>query len=90
MPYLPEFPSSKSGLKMAAVLALCSLYVAIEVAVWFTFVPDVLSVQTYAWMSALAFMTTIAGGAAVVRAQSTRSIAHVLYDVEHPAELPKL
>jgi hypothetical protein len=88
--FLPELSSSKPSLKLNAVLALGGLYIAAEIAIWMTFVPEALSVQTFGWMSALAFMTTIAGASSVVRARSTRSIAHVLYDVEHPSDSPRL
>lgn len=90
MSLLPELPSSRPSFKLAAVLMLCAGYVAVAIAAWFAFVPATMSAQTFAWMSALAFMATIAAGAAIVGARPTRSIAHVLYDVEHPARLPKL
>lgn len=86
MPFLPELSPSKPAAKLTALIALCGVFVAMEIGIWLTFVPDALSVQTFAWMSALAFMITIATAASVIRARSTRSIAHVLYDVEHPAD----
>lgn len=89
MASLRESPSSKPALKTTAFFVLCGLYVAIAIGFWLLFVPSTLSPQTFAWITALTFMTTIAAGSAMVWARPTRSIAHVLYDVEHPAELPE-
>lgn len=90
MSLLPELPTSRPSFKLAAVLVLCGAYVAVEIAAWFAFVPSAMSAQTFAWITALAFMATISAGAAIVGARPTRSIAHVLYEVENPARLPKI
>lgn len=84
---MSEFPlqSIRSVSKPAVVMASCAVYVALGVAAWMALVPRLFSAQTFAWISTLAVATTIAAGWAIVRARSTRSIAHVLYDVEHPA-----
>jgi hypothetical protein len=89
MSAFPAFQPTNPALKVAAMLALGGLYVAGELAAWFALVPDVLSVGTFAWTSAMAFITVIAASASIARARPTRSIAHVLYDVEHPASLRK-
>jgi hypothetical protein len=90
MSFLPSVQSSTPAVKIAVVLMLCGLYAALEVAVWFAFVPRTLSAQTFAWVSILGLITMIAGVSTMVGARATRSIAHVLYDVEHPARLPKV
>lgn len=82
--------SSKPAVKLTVLLALCAVYAATSIAVWFAAVPGVLSAQTFVWASALALLTVIAAGTTIVSARATRSIAHVLYDVEHPARLPKV
>jgi hypothetical protein len=90
MSFLPSVQSSSPTVKIAVVLTLCGLYASLEVATWFAFVPRALSAQTFAWVSILGLVTTIAGVSTVVGARATRSIAHVLYDVEHPSRLPKI
>jgi len=90
MSFLPSVHSSTPTVKIAVVLTLCGLYAAMEVAAWFAFVPRAVSAQTFAWVSILGLVATIAGIATIVGARATRSIAHVLYDVEHPARLPKV
>jgi hypothetical protein len=87
--FLP-LQSSTPAMKITVVLALAGLFLAAEIAVWFAFVPHLISPQTFAWISILALTTTIAATATMVAARATRSIAHVLYEVEHPAVLPKL
>lgn len=86
--FLPIQPTA-SRLKLAAVLALGLLYLAAQVVAWVVLVPHVLSVQTFAWISVLALTTTVAAGVTMMGARATRSVAHVLYDVEHPSRLPK-
>ncbi len=76
--------------KTASVFALGALYAALAIAAWLWLVPDTISTQTFAWIALLAVATTIAAAWTIVGARSTRSIAHVLYDVEHPARLPKI
>jgi hypothetical protein len=88
MSFLPSVHSSTPAVKTAVVLTLCGLYAAMGIAGWFAFVPHALSAQTFAWISILGLVTTIAGIATVVGARATRSIAHVLYDVEQ-ARPPK-
>jgi hypothetical protein len=91
MSLLPSAQSSTPAAKMTVVLTLVALYVALELVVWFTLVPGTLSAQTFAWVSILGLITTIAAISTMVGARATRSIAHVLYDTEHPASrLPKL
>ena len=82
--------SSKPAVKVTVLLALCAVYAATSIAAWFAAVPSVVSAQTFAWVSALALLTIIAAGATMANARATRSIAHVLYDVEHPSRLPKI
>ena len=79
-------PQVAPAVKMAALLALAGLYMAAGIGLWLALVPIVISPQTFGWMSALAFVVAIVSGSTIVRAQSTRSIAHVLYDVEHPSK----
>jgi hypothetical protein len=88
MSFLPEFPSSKPSLKLGALLAVAGLFIAAGIAIWLAFVPDRLTAQTFSWVSALACLTVLAAGVTMVRARSTRSIAHVLYDAEHPSDSP--
>ncbi|HEX5474439.1 MAG TPA: hypothetical protein VFX12_07245 [Vicinamibacterales bacterium] len=60
-----------------------SLFVA--AGIWLGLVPHVLSTVAFAWTAATVLFL---GGFSVVvigRAQPTRSIAHVLYDVENPS-----
>ena len=90
MSFLPSVQSSTPAVKIAVVLTLCGLYAAIEVAVWLAFVPAAVSATTFAWISILGLITTIAAISTMVGARATRSIAHVLYDTEHPAHLPKV
>jgi len=82
--------ASKPAVKMTVLLALCAVYAMTSIAVWFAAVPGVVTRQTFAWVSALALLTMIAAAATMVSARATRSIAHVLYDVEHPSGLPKI
>lgn len=82
--------SSKPAVKLGVLAALCVIYASTSIAAWFAAVPGVVSAQTFAWVSVLALLTTIAVAATTVSARPTRSIAHVLYDVEHPARLPKI
>lgn len=86
--FLPFQPTA-SMLKTAAVLAFGVLYLAAEVVAWVALVPHALSVQAFAWISVLALTATVAAGATLMGARATRTVAHVLYDVEHPARLPK-
>jgi hypothetical protein len=81
--------SSKPTVKLSVLLALGAVYAATSIAVWVAAVPGVVSGQTFAWVSVLALLTVAAAGAAVANARATRSIAHVLYDVEHPSR-PKI
>jgi hypothetical protein len=91
MSLLPSVQSSTPAVKIGVVVTLVALYAALEVAVWFAFVPGTLSAQTFAWISILGLITTIAAISTMVGARATRSIAHVLYDTEHPgSRLPKL
>jgi hypothetical protein len=82
--------AAKPAFKLTVLLSLCAVYAAMSIGAWFAVVPAVVSAQTFAWVSALAMLTLIAAGATIVNARATRSIAHVLYDVEHPARLPKV
>jgi hypothetical protein len=82
--------SATPAVKITVLLTLCAVYAAASIAAWFTAVPGVVSGQTFAWVSALALLTVVAAGATIVSARATRSIAHVLYDVEHPSRLPKI
>jgi hypothetical protein len=75
---------------MTAVLALCGQVAATQAAAWIAFGPNAMSVQAFAWVSVLALTTAIAAGTTMVGARATRSIAHVLHDVEHPARLSRL
>ncbi len=86
VPSQPMRPEAKT----ASVLALGTIYAALAVAAWLWLVPDMISPQTFAWIALLAVATTTAAVWTIVGARSTRSIAHVLYDVEHPARLPKI
>ncbi len=86
LPSQPMRPAAKS----ASVFAMGGGYAALAIAAWLWLVPDTISTQTFAWIALLAVATTIAAAWAIVGARSTRSIAHVLYDVEHPASLPKI
>lgn len=79
--------SAKPAVKFTVLLSLCAVYAGMSVAAWFAVVPAVVSAQTFAWVSALALLTLIAAGATIANARATRSIAHVLYDVEHPVRL---
>ncbi len=90
MSSLPLAQPMRPAAKTASVFALCAIYAALGIAAWVWLVPGVISTQTFAWMSLLAVATTIAALWTIVGARSTRSIAHVLYDVEHPAHLPKI
>jgi hypothetical protein len=85
MSFLPGF-SSEPYIKVSALFGLAGLFVVAEVAVWLAFVPELLSTPTFAWLSVLACTTVIAAASTVVRGRSTRSIAHLLYDVEHPSD----
>lgn len=86
MSFLSEFPSSKPLLKASALLVFAGLFIIAEAGVWLVLVPNPVSVQTFSWLSALACTTVLAAAATMIRARSTRSIAHVLYDVEHPSD----
>jgi hypothetical protein len=86
MSFLSELPSSKPVLKTSALLVFAGLFVAAELAVWLAFVPTPLSAATFSWLSALACMTVLAAAVTMVRARSTRSVAHVLYDTEHSSD----
>ena len=91
MSILPSVQSSTPAVKIAVVLALVGLYAAVEVAVWLAFVPQSVSAPTFAWVSILGLVTMIAVVSTMVGARPTRSIAHVLYDTEHPgSRLPKV
>jgi hypothetical protein len=87
---LPALQPVRPAAKTASVVALCALYTALGVVAWLSLVPRVFSAQTFAWMSLLVVATTVAAVWSIIGARSTRSIAHVLYDVEHPARSPKL
>lgn len=82
--------SSKPAVKLTVLLTLCAAYAATSIAVWFAAVPVVISAQTFGWVSALALLTLFAAATTIVSARATRSIAHVLYDVENPPRLPKV
>lgn len=82
----PMRPAAKS----AAMFALGAVYAGLAIAAWLWLVPDMISTPTFGWIALLAVATTIAAAWSIAGARSTRSIAHVLYDVEHPARLPKI
>lgn len=48
--------------------------------------PDFPSSKPSLKLGALAWLSVLAAGVTTVRARSTRSIAHVLYDAEHPSD----
>lgn len=83
-------PPMGPAAKTASVFTLGAIYAALAIAAWLWLVPDMISTQTFAWVAVLAVATTAAAAWTIVGARSTRSIAHVLYDVEHPARLPKI
>jgi hypothetical protein len=59
---------------------------AATVAAWVTWVPSAVSATTFGWLMAAGAVVTGVTLAIMSRAQPTRSIAHVLYDVEHPSK----
>lgn len=91
MSLLPSVQSSTPTVKIAVVLAVVGLYAVLEIAVWLAFVPQNVSAQTFTWVSILGLVTTAAAISTMIGARPTRSIAHVLYDTEHPgSRLPKI
>lgn len=72
------------GLKAAIVMVFLLAFGATELATWLLFVPGYLSPSTFVWMTAAALLVITFAGVTAANARATRSIAHVLYEVEHP------
>lgn len=61
-------------------------WAGLALAIWTLFVPAPVSVSAFAWIN-VAMALSIALIVMFARfAEPTRSIAHVIYDVEHPSE----
>lgn len=63
---------------------VCMLAVLADIVAWFTLVPVPVSVAAFGWANLLVALMLGVGGIAATGALPTRSIAHVLHDVEHP------
>lgn len=85
MSFYPSGSSGTQSLKLWILAGLAAVYVGIVVAAWLVLVPTFASPQTFAWASAASLVTLVSAVATIANAHATRSIAHVLYDAEHPA-----
>ena len=66
--------------------AVVLVWIAAAFAAWVAFVPATISAAPFIWLNA-ATAAVIAVAVATTRsARPTRSVAHVLYDVENPSE----
>lgn len=72
------------ALKTTFVILFVVAYLGIEALVWITQVPARMTVSTFAWVSMLGLIMTGIALWTAFGGRPTRSIAHVLYDVEHP------
>lgn len=63
---------------------ICAGSLAAAVASWLLLVPGVVSGGTFAWLSAAVLLVVGVSLKTAVNARPTRSIAHVLHDVEQP------
>ena len=71
-----------STAKLVALL-FCGAYLSAQGAAWFVLVPETISVSTYVLTSTLTLILMSIGVWTMTAAQATRSVAHLLYDVEH-------
>jgi hypothetical protein len=69
-------------IKVTSVALFCVAYLVAEFTVWVTLVPHTVSPATFMWSSVLGLLLTATAVWATAGAQATRSIAHVLHDVE--------
>lgn len=68
------------------VWAFASFWLVLAAAAWVALVPDAISSATFAWANSAVVVVTALAVILARTARPTRSIAHVLYDVEHPSE----
>jgi hypothetical protein len=84
----PYFSRSQTPLSAEpwrrSIVVLCALVIAADAATWIALVPGVISVAAFGWANALVAMMMGVGVVAATGALPTRSIVHVLHDVEHP------
>jgi hypothetical protein len=70
--------------KLASVAVFIVGYLGAEALVWATQVPGRMTAATFAWASSLGLLLTGIALVTSMRGRATRTIAHVLYDTEHP------
>jgi len=68
---------------LVQLFVLGTLWIGIAATAWLALVPATLSVTTFSWLSGALAGAFLATGAVARNARPTRSIARVLYDVEH-------
>jgi hypothetical protein len=72
---------------LTTLIVLGVVWIGIVAAIWLAFVPASISVTTFGWLSAVLGVAVVAVAGVTRGARPTRSIAHLLYDVEHPSGL---
>ena len=85
MSFYPPGSIGAQSLRLWILVGLAAVYVGIVVAAWLVLVPSFASPQTFVWASAASLVILVSAVATITNAQATRSIAHVLYDVENQA-----
>jgi hypothetical protein len=76
---------NRSIVAVMSLVFICAVSVVVGVAAWHTLVPQIFTMAEFSWVSVLALLMMLTGGVVSLRARATRSIAHVLYDTEHPS-----
>lgn len=74
------------GLKTGLLVLAGLVFVSVELFVWLRLVPGVIGVATAVWLTLAILLVAVFAARTAVNARATRSIAHVLYDVEHPSD----
>lgn len=65
--------------------AFVVVWIAAAFAAWVALVPAAISAATFIWLSAATAVLVAVAVATTRGARPTRSVAHVLYDVENPS-----
>ncbi|HSC25805.1 MAG TPA: hypothetical protein VLD67_00940 [Vicinamibacterales bacterium] len=72
-------------MKIGTIVLFCGLWVFAALGAWVGLVPERLSAVSFAWANLLTLLLIVVGSAVAARGRPTRSIAHVIHDVEHPS-----